>query len=213
MALVIVAVTGLAGGCAGGAANTGSARWQARPATPGPPDTAGAGAPTGSFASDPLVSDGTASFAVTASPVSSSVVVTAGSLLWSASPGQAFLVDTFTVQNSTSSPENLDGFDDPTSGLARNVDFAMSAADAATFGFASDCGADPGYPASLCPVSFAEGLVVDSNSAAHPGAASATLAPGASARIGVSYGPVSIKIVPGRVAAYFHNGAAAPDRL
>ena len=213
VALGVAGVVSLASGCAGGSVRTGSAHLDRQSSTPMRQRASAASESIPSSASDPVVSDGTSTFVVTASAVSSSIVVTANSMVWSASPGQAFLVDNLTVQNPTSSPENLGAFDDPTSGLATDVDFAMSAADATTFGFASDCAADAGYPPDLCPISFAQGLTVDSNSAAQQGTPSETLAPGASARISVSYGPVSIKIPAGRVAVDFHTGAAAPVGL
>jgi len=159
------------------------------------------------------VSDGTSTFVVTAQPVASAIVVTANSFLWSAAPGQTFLVDNVTVQNPTSNPEPLSGFDDPASGLATDLDFVMPATDAGASGFSSDCGADPGYPADVCPITFGEGLVVDSNSAAHAGTADETLAPGSSAQISVSYGPVSGTVPAGKVSLSFHHGATAPAAL
>ena len=203
-----VAVALLVGGC-GGAATSGSAGSARTPPTSAP---SGASSPSTTPRALP-VSDGRSSFVVTASPVSSSVIVTANSFLWSAAPGQDFLVDNLTVTNPTSNPETLSDFDNLTSGLAANLDFVMSAANAGASGFSSDCEVHAGFPPGLCPISFAEGLTVDSNSVVRSSTATNTLAPGASAQIMVSYGPVSANVAPDAVSVYFHNGVSAPVGL
>ncbi len=203
-AVLAAVLTAGAGGGDGGRSSASAGRQLADPQT----------AQATALTTDPAtVSDGTSTFVVSAQPVASAIVVTANSLLWSAAPGQAFLVDDVTVQNPTSRPEPLSAFDDPASGLATDLDFVMPATDAAASGFSADCGADPGYPADVCPITFGEGLVVDSNSAAHAGTADETLAPGASAQISVSYGPVSGTVPAGKVSLSFHHGATAPVGL
>ena len=65
------------------------------------------------------VSDsGGSRFEVSATPVEASLAVNVDSFLWSAAPGQAFLIDTLTVKNPTAGIETLSDFDDLTSGLA-----------------------------------------------------------------------------------------------
>jgi hypothetical protein len=154
------------------------------------------------------------SFLVKASPVTSSLYVNVHSFLWSAAPGQDFLTDTLTVTNSSGSEmENLSGFDDLVSGLARNVDFVTSAPDAAAMGYSSTCGVNPLYPSSLCPVSLGAGLTVDSDSANHNAPSVVTLSPGSSAQIALSYGPVMASVKPTVVTVYFDNGQSKPVDL
>ena len=130
-------------------------------------------------------------FDVSASPVIVTIAITVNSFVLSAAPGQQFLADTLTIKNPTGAAEPLSDFDDLTSGLADDVSFVMSSTNAASLGYLSDCGIDPVYPTAVCPISYGQGLTVDSDSVDHDdGAASLALAPGDSAQITLSYGPV-----------------------
>ncbi len=146
--------------------------------------------------------------------MTSVLYVDANSFLWSSAPGQVFLTATLTVTNASGTKaENLSDFDDLTSGLASDVDFVVSASDAATVGYASDCGIDARYPASLCPISLGQGLTVDSDSADHADRSVVPLSPRSSTQITLSYGPVLASFKPSMVAVYFDNGRAPPVDL
>ncbi len=146
--------------------------------------------------------------------MTSVLYVDANTFLWSSAPGQEFLTATLTVTNASSANiENLSDFDDLTSGLARDVDFVVSATDAATIGYSSDCGVDPGYPSSLCPISFGQGLTVDSDSANHADRSEVPLPAGAGTQIVLSYGPVLASLRPSMVAVYFDTGESQPVDL
>ena len=162
-----------------------------------------------------IVSDvGGSTFDVSASPVIVTIAITVNSFVLSAAPGQQFLVDTLTVKNPTATAEPLSDFDDLTSGLADDVSFVMSSANATSLGYHSDCGIDPVYPATVCPISYGQGLTVDSDSADHDdGAASLALAPGQSAQITLSYGPVLDNVTSTVISNYFDGGAGAPTEL
>jgi hypothetical protein len=176
---------------------------------PSPP-----GALTSSATPPVVVSSGDGStFEVSASPVTAALVVIVNSFLWSAAPGQDFLVDSLTVKNPTAGFETLSDFDDLTSGLSDDVAFVMSATDAAPLGYASDCGIDPAYLGPLCPISFGQGLTVDADSADHGGSSAAVLSPGSTAQITLSYGPVLASVMPTMVSVYFDGGVAAPTDL
>jgi hypothetical protein len=178
--------------------------------TPAPP-----GGLTSSTEQPPVaVSDsGGSSFEVSASPVEASLVVNVNSFLWSAAPGQNFLVDTLTVKNPTAGIETLSDFDDLTSGLAKDVAFVMNASNAAPLGYSSDCGIDPSYPPPLCTISFGQGLTVDDDSADHDNRSAVTLSPGSTAQITLSYGPVLASVAPTMVSVYFDGGVSAPTDL
>jgi hypothetical protein len=109
--------------------------------------------------------------------------------------------------------ESLSDFDDLESGLAADVQFAMSATNAAKLGYSSDCGVDPTFPPSLCPISFGQGLTVDSDSANHDDRSVVPIAPGASTQITLSYGPVLDDVSPNLVSVYFTDGQAPPVDL
>jgi hypothetical protein len=135
------------------------------------------------------------------------------SFLWSAAPGQTFLVDTLTVKNATAGIETLSDFDDLTSGLADNVAFVMNAANAASLGYSSDCGVDPAYPPPLCTISFGQGLTVDDDSADHDDRSAVMLSPGSTAHVTLSYGPVLANVLPTTVSVYFDGGVTVPTDL
>ena len=154
------------------------------------------------------------SFLVKASPVTSALYVDANSFLWSSAPGQDFLTATLTVTNASGTKaENLSDFDDLTSGLATDVDFVVNATDAATVGYAADCGVEARYPASLCPISLGQGLTVDSDSADHDDRSVVPLSARSSTQITLSYGPVMASLKPSTVAVYFDNGQSGPVDL
>jgi hypothetical protein len=135
------------------------------------------------------------------------------SFLWSAAPGQYFLVDALSVKNPTVLVESLVDFDDVTSGLADDVAFVMTATDADPLGYAPDCGIDPLYPAPSCTISYGQGLTVDSDSADHDNRSAVTLAPGATAQITLSYGPVPDAVAPAKVSVFFDGGTPTPVDL
>ena len=149
-------------------------------------------------------------FTVAAAAVRPLPVVTVHGALWSAAPGQSFVEAAVQVTNPTAAPEPLAAFDDPTSGLAPAVDFATDPADAARVGDGADCGADPAYPATVCPVSFPERLTVDDDSA-DTGGGSAVLAPGATARLTYSYGPVPAAVAAVPFAVWFAGSPGPVD--
>lgn len=151
-------------------------------------------------------------FVVHASGVSATPEVSVQGALWSASPDHTFLTDQLTVTNPASEPESLIEFDDPATGLGGSVDFVVRSGDAGQLGYQGDCGVDGRYPSGLCPISYSEGLTVDSDSAAMTGAR-AVLAPGASAQITYSFGPVSAGVVPKIVGVYFSAARGAPASL
>jgi hypothetical protein len=157
-------------------------------------------------------SDG-ATFEVSASHVEAALVVNVNSFLWSAAPGQSFLVDTLMVKNPTAGIETLSDFDDLTSGLAKDVMFVMNASDAAPLGYSSDCGIDAAYPPPLCTISFGQGLTVDDDSADHDNRSAVMLSPGSTAQITLSYGPVLTNLAPTMVSVYFDGGSSAPTEL
>ncbi len=135
------------------------------------------------------------------------------SFLWSAAPGQDFLVDNLTVKNPTTGSETLSDFDDLTSGLSGAIAFVVSATNASPLGYSSDCGVDLAYPRLLCAISFGQELTVDSDSADHPGSSGIVLSPGSTAQITLSYGPVPATVMPSMVSVYFDGGVAPPTEL
>jgi hypothetical protein len=157
-------------------------------------------------------SDGS-TFEVSASHVEAALVVNVNTFLWSAAPGQSFLVDTLSVKNPTAGSETLSDFDDLTSGLAKDVMFVMNASNAAPLGYSADCGTDPAYPPPLCTISFGQGLTVDDDSADHDNRSAVVLTPGSTARITLSYGPVLANVTPTMVSVYFDGGVSAPTDL
>ena len=152
-------------------------------------------------------------FEVSASPVTASIATVADSFLWSAAPGQDFLVDTLTVRNPTAAVETLSDFDDLTSGLADDVTFVASATNVGAWGYSSDCGIEPAYPSTLCPISFGQGLTVDSDTADHDDRSAVELSPGSTAQITLSYGPVLDTLSPAMVSVYFYGGVSVPADL
>ena len=184
------------------------------PGPPSPASVAGPGILTASAGAPPVtVTDAAGStFAVRAAPVVASIAVTTNTFLWSSAPGQTFLADDLTVRNPTTVPEVVSDFDNLTSGLADDVSFVMSPADATADGYTSDCGIDPAYP-TLCPISFGEGLTVDSDSADHDDRSAVTLAPGSSTQLILSYGPVLTDVSPAKVSVYFDGGGQPPTDL
>ena len=150
-----------------------------------------------------------ATFRVELAPMTSTPYVDADTFLWSAAPGQQFLRDIVTVTNPTTAPESLSAFDDLVSGHALDLEFTLSADNAATTGYSSDCGADADFPSSVCPFSFGQGVTVDLDSANHGDRSVVQFAPGASAQITVSYGPILMAVQPAMVGVYFDNGQAA----
>jgi len=209
-AFLLVVPTALAA-CGAGSAGSIVARSVAGSPTPSAPQ----GGLTSSTSLPPVaVTDsGGSTFEVSASPVEASLVVNVNSFLWSAAPGQSFLVDTLTVKNPTGRTETLSDFDDLTSGLAQDVMFVMNGSNAAPLGYSSDCGIDPSYPPPLCTISFGQGLTVDDDSADHDNRSAVTLAPGSTAQITLSYGPVLATVAPGMVSVYFDGGVSAPADL
>lgn len=198
--------------CQGDVVTSAAGASTSRPSDPSSPADSGTSSAT---ASAVIVSDSTGStFDVSASPVIVTVAVTVNSFVWSAAPGQEFLADTLTVKNPTGTVEPLSDFDDLTSGLASDVAFVMSSTNASSSGFLLDCGIDPLYPATVCPVSYGQGLTVDSDSADHDdGSASLSLAPGSTAQITLSYGPVLDSLTATMVSSYFDGGVGAPTDL
>ncbi len=151
-------------------------------------------------------------FVVQTSALPSPLALLIQGWLRSASPGHVYLHESVTVANPTDAPEPLREFDDPTTGLADGLEFVMDASDASPAGFGADCGVDPGYPAQLCPISFPQGVVVDSDSAYTSGP-SVTLAPGTKAQIVYSFGPVLSSLDGAEVSLYFSPGVSGPVRL
>jgi len=145
-------------------------------------------------------------YLVKAAAVTVSVAVNVDGFLWSAAPGQYFLQDQVTVANPTGSAEPLSGFDDIDTGLADDVAFVMDASTASADHDALACGVDAAFAPTLCPISYGQGVTVDSDSADHDDHVALTLAPGASARITYSYGPVLQAVVPSAVTATFTGG-------
>jgi hypothetical protein len=140
--------------------------------------------------------------------------VVVDTFLWSAAPAHEFLQETLTVTNPPGGAvQDLSDFDDLSSGLSKDVDFVMSAANAAISGYSSDCGADPAYPPSLCPISLGQGLTVDTDSANHEDRSVVPLSPGSSAQITLSYGPIMASVKPTMVAVYFDGGKSMPVDL
>ena len=146
-----------------------------------------------------------ARFTVTAKGVHEIPVVTVHGALWSAAPGQTFLQAQLQVVNPTSAPEALAAFDDPSSGLAPAVDFVTDPAHATGAGDGDQCGADPSYPATLCPISFPQRLTVDDDSA-DAGGSAVVLAPGATAQLTYSYGPVPSDVAAAPYTIWFAGG-------
>ena len=146
-------------------------------------------------------------------PVEATPVINVNSFVWSAAPGQYFLVDTLTVKNPTAAVETLSDFDDLTSGLADDVTFVMNASNAAPLGYSSDCGIDTAYPPPLCPISFGQGLTVDNDSADHDNRSAVVLSPGSSAQLTLSYGPVLTNVTSTMVSVYFDGGVPPPTDL
>jgi hypothetical protein len=157
------------------------------------------------------VSDGTGQFLVQASSLSALPYVIVHTYFWSSAPHQDFLVDTLTITNqSATDTEELTDFDDLSSGLSDDVSFVMNAAEADESGYAADCGVDPAFPPSLCPITYPQGLRVDSDSANHNDRSVVSLSPKSSAQVELSYGPVSADIQPSTISVYFNAGQALP---
>ena len=152
------------------------------------------------------------SFVVRATVLPSPLALIIQGWLRSESPGHDFLQESVTVTNPTDAAESLEEFDDPSTGLADGLQFVMDAADASQSGYEADCGVDPGYPAQLCPISFPQGVVVDSDSAYTSGAA-VTLSPGASAQIMYSFGPVLSSLDRSEISFFFSPGSSGPVDL
>lgn len=210
MSAVLLAVPTALAAC-GGTTNSAVSRLAASSSrTPAP--TAGL---TSSASLPPVVvsDSGGSTFEVSASPVEAAIVVNVNSFLWSAAPGQTFLVDTLAVKNATAGIESLSDFDDLTSGLAKDVSFVMSANSAAPLGYSSDCGIDPAYPPPQCTISFGQGLTVDNDSADHDNRSAVMLPPGSTAQITLSYGPVLASVAPTKVSVYFDGGVSVPTDL
>ena len=205
---VAVGLLPAAAGCSGAAVGAGPAAAR----TGNPEGAAGQPAAATATASGGLsVTDAAGNrFTVTAAAVRPLPVVTVHGALWSAAPGQAFVEAAVQVTNPTSAPEPLAAFDDPASGLAPAVDFTTDPADAARVGDGADCGADPAYPATVCPVSFPERLTVDDDSA-DTGGASVVLAPGVTARLTYSYGPVPAAVSAAPLAVWFAGSPGPVD--
>jgi hypothetical protein len=217
--VVATAALGLAAGCGGAghplgsrpapAAASGSAHATTTPAAAAPAAAAPAGAAAPAAAV--TVTDAAGSrFTVTATAVHELPVVTVHGALWSAAPGQGFLEAQLQVANPTSAPESLGAFDDPSSGLAPAVDFVTDASDATQAGDGGDCGADPAYPSTLCPVSFPQRLTVDADSA-DTGGPSVVLAPGATAQLTYSYGPVPTAVGAAPFTVWFAGSPRPAD--
>jgi hypothetical protein len=145
---------------------------------------------------------------LTASPISFTVAVTVNSFVWSAAPGQGFLVDSVTVENPTQNAESMSNLADLTSGLSTDLAFVVNASNAATLGYSSYCNLDPAYPPALCPISFGQGLTVDSGTANRANQTAGILQPGARVQISLSYGPVMSDVLPAVVSVYFHAGSS-----
>jgi hypothetical protein len=211
VAAFLLAVPTALAACGTGTANSAVSRLAAGSSTTSAPP----GGLTSSTALPPVaVSDsGGSTFEVSASPVEASLVVNVNSFLWSAAPGQDFLVDTLTVKNPTGGTETLSDFDDLTSGLAQDVTFVMNASIATPLGYSSDCGIDPSYPPPLCAISFGQGLTVDEDSVDHDNRSAVTLSPGSTAQITLSYGPVLASVAPAMVSVYFEGGVSVPTDL
>ena len=211
VAAVLMAVPSVLAACGAGTANSAASRLEASSSTP----PARPGALTSSAALLPAsVSDSEGStFVVSASPVEATPVVNVNSFLWSAAPGQNFLVDTLTVKNATAEVETLSDFDDLTSGLANDVTFVMNASNATLLGYSSDCGIDAAYPPPLCTISFGQGLTVDDDSADHDNRSTVVLSPGSTAQITLSYGPVLASVTSMMVSVYFDGGVSPPTDL
>lgn len=184
----------------------------ALPALTAPPPLAGrATATTADAAGGVTLTDSAGDrFTVTATAVQQLPVVTVHGALWSAAPGQAFLQAQIQVTNPTTRPEALASFDDPSSGLAPALDFVTNPSDATRVGDRADCGADPAYPSTLCPVSFPQRLTVDDDSADTAGA-TVVLPPGATARLSCSYGPVPAGVAAASFSVWFAGPPLAVD--
>jgi hypothetical protein len=211
VAAVLMAVPSALAACGTGTPDTAVSRSGASSSTtPAPPDGLTSSAPLPPVA----VSDGEGStFEVSASPVEATPVINVNSFVWSAAPGQDFLVDTLTVKNLTAQVEPLADFDDLTSGLADDVTFVMNTSNATPLGYSSDCGIDAAYPPPLCTISFGQGLTVDDDSADHDNRSAVVLPPASTAQITLSYGPVLDNVTATMVAAYFDGGVAPPTDL
>jgi len=212
-ATLLLTASAVAAGCGGSAARSGSSAPATNPPTTSPSKSSSS--TSAPIARSVAVSDGAGStFLVNATPVTSALYVNVNSFLWSAAPGQDFLTATLTVTNpSGGHAENLSDFDNVSSGLADDVDFVMSAADAATAGDSSACGVRQVYPPSLCPISLGQGLTVDSDSANHDNRPATQLAPGSRTQITLSYGPVAATLQPATVTVYFDDGQSMPVDL
>jgi hypothetical protein len=151
-------------------------------------------------------------FVVRATVLPSPLALIIQGWLRSASPGHDFLQESVIVTNPSDAAEPLLEFDDPATGLADGLEFVMDATDASKSGYETDCGVDAGYPAQLCPISFPQGVVVDSDSA-YMGAAAVTLAPGASAHIVYSFGPVMSSLDRSEISLFFSPGSSGPVDL
>ena len=150
-------------------------------------------------------------YLVKAAAVTVSAAVNVDTFLWSAAPGQYFLSDQVTVANPTAVPEPLAGFDDIATGLADDVAFVMDAPAASAVHDDADCGADAAFAPTLCPITYGQGLTVDSDSSDHDAHSPLVLAPGTSAQITYSYGPVLQALHPAAVTTYFTGGPAPVD--
>ena len=152
-------------------------------------------------------------FVFRASQVTQSVVVATDAGIWSSAPGQAFLIDTLTIENPTARTESLSDFVNAATGLSNTFAFVLKAANAANAGYSSDCTVDPAYSPTLCPISFGQGLTVVSDSASKSIQIANELTPGTSVQLELSYGPVLSSILPADVSVYFHSGTTAPVEL
>jgi len=212
-ASLLLAVAAIASGCGGSPSHVGGSAPATNPPTTSPSQSSSSTSFPTTRSVEVSEGDGS-TLLVKASPVVSALYVNVSSFLWSAAPGQVFLTDTLTVTNpSGGHVENLSDFDDVSSGLADDVDFVMSASNAAMAGDSSACGARQVYPPSLCPISLGQGLTVDTDTANHDGRAGVQLPAGSSTQITLSYGPVAATLQPATVSAYFDDGQSTPVDL
>ena len=179
------------------------------------PSTTTTAAPTPTTSTVPTITVTDAEgrrFVVRATVLPSPLALVIQGWIRSASPGHDFLNEAISVTNPTGVAESLQAFDDPTTGLGGGLQFVMDAVDASQFAYEADCGVDPAYPAQLCPISFPQGVVVDSDSA-YTGGAAVTLAPGASAQIVYSFGPVLSLLNRSEISLFFSPGSSEPVDL
>ena len=207
---VVLALLSAAAGCSS-AVVTPSPRGEPPAAAKAAPGSARSVAPATAVGAVAVTDAAGDRFTVTATAARQLPVVTVHGALESAAPGHDFLEAELQVTNPTAAPEPLGPFDEPTTGLAAGVDFVMGSADAARLGYGADCGADPAYPATACPISFPQRLTVDADSA-DTGGPEVVLAPGATATITCSYGPLPAAVAASTIAVWF-AGVPAPVDL